>query len=499
MRYNRKVMINESVVKPVKIQSPEKQASVVPKRNMTQNPALDMDEETLTPIGKKQQLPPERVLALGFLVMILIGTALLSLPIATVTGQRLPLFDALFTAASATCVTGLVAVDTGTTFSAFGQGVLLLLIQVGGLGFMVFATLGLGLLGKKLSLSDRVLIRESMSGSSMSGLMNLTCVYGAIALVIELCGALLLSIRFIPAYGVARGLWYALFHAVSAFCNAGFDLFGHFSSLTGFWNDPLVIFTVSVLIILGSTGFFVIFDVLQNRRSWQAYALHTKVALLASGLLLAAGTLLFALLEWNNPQTLAAEGSSIGTKLMNAFFQSVTMRTAGFNSVDLQSMTSASKLVAVMLMFIGASPASTGGGVKTTTVALVLFSVISVIRGQDEVCVMKRRMSTGLVRRALAVVVISLMVLLGCTVLLCAFEQERVPMIDLLFEMGSGVATVGVSAYGTPNLSMASRALIIPVMYFGRVGPLTLALAIASRQNNAKNRMHYPEDKIMIG
>lgn len=447
----------------------------------------------------QKQIRPEQILACGFLILILLGTALLCLPAATLEGRGLNVFDSLFTATSAVCVTGLVAVDTGTTFSMLGQAILLLLIEVGGLGFMVFATLIMGLLGRKLSLKNRVLIRESMSGTTLSGLVNLTWVYVRIALVIEATGALLLSLRFVPLYGWGKGIWFAVFHAVSAFCNAGFDLFGHYSSLTFFWNDPLVVLTISALIMLGSMGFLVIFEVLRSRGNWEKFSLHTRVALLATAVLLVGGTLFYALIEWNNPRTLAVEGSNAFTRLLGASFQSVTMRTAGFNTVDLGGMTGASKLVSVVLMFIGASPASTGGGVKTTTVALILLVVWSVIRGGEDVTVMKKRLPAELTRRALAIVSISMGLLLGGTMALSCIEGDGVPLIDLLFETASAVATVGVSAAGTPNLSPASRAVMIPIMFFGRVGPLTLALAFANRQNSAKNRLRYPEEKIMIG
>ena len=447
--------------------------------------------------GLRRQIRPERVLALGFLTLIVLGTVLLALPAATVTGTPLSVFDSLFTATSAVCVTGLVAVDTGTTFSAFGQGVLLTLIQVGGLGFMVFATLIMVMLGRRISLQNRVLIRESMNTATLSGLVKLTEVYGVMAVGIELLGAALLSIRFVPLYGVGRGIWFSIFHAVSAFCNAGFDLFGGYSSLTGFYNDPLVLLTVSLMVILGGLGFSVELEVLRNREGWRGLSLHTRLVLPVTGLLLALGTLFFAAVEWNNPATLGGQG--VGTKLLGAFFQSVTMRTAGFNSVDLGGMTGASKMFSSILMFIGASPASTGGGVKTTTVAVLMLTVWSVIRGQDDVNVMGKRLPTELLRRALALVVISLTVLLSMTVVIAAAENDRVPFIDLLFEMASAVATVGVSAVGTPKLSIVSRAVIIPVMYFGRVGPLTLALALANKMNNTVNRRKYPEEKVMIG
>lgn len=447
----------------------------------------------------QRQIRPERVLALGFLGMIVLGTVLLCLPIATVAGKRLSIFEGLFTATSAVCVTGLVAVDTGTTFTLFGQIVLITLIQVGGLGFVVFATLIMGMLGRRLTLKDRVLIRESMNTTSLRGLAQLTRIYGVMAACIELTGAALLSIRFVPMYGWGKGIWYGAFHAVSAFCNAGFDLFGNYASLTGFWNDPLVLLPVVMLITLGGIGFSLMFEVLRARDGWDGLSLHTRLVLLTSGILLASGTLFYALVEWNNPATLAVPGANVGTKLLGALFQSVTMRTAGFNSVDLGGMTGASKLFSCILMFVGASPASTGGGVKTTTVAVLALLVWSVIRGQSEVNVMKKRLPAELLRRALSILVISLGVLLTTTVIVAVAENDRVPFVDLLFEMSSAVATVGVSATGTPNLSVVSRAVIIPVMYFGRVGPLTLALALANKMNSTSSRVKFPEEKVMIG
>lgn len=449
-------------------------------------------------IKKKHSIRPERVLALGFLALILVGTVLLSLPSATVTHKPLTLFESLFTATSAVCVTGLVAVDTGTVFSGFGQAILLVLIQVGGLGFMVFATLLMHLLGRRISLKGRMLLRDSMSGSSMSGLLRLTRIYGLMAAGIELFGAVLLSIRFIPVYGLGKGVWFSVFHAISAFCNAGFDLFGHFSSLTGYWNDPWVLTVISAMIILGGIGFCVIFEMIQER-NWNSFTLHTKIVLLTTASLLLGGMLLYACMEWNNPATLAVEGSNTGTKLINALFQSVTMRTAGFNSVDLGALTGASKLFSVILMFIGASPASTGGGVKTTTVAILLLTVLSTVQGREELQVFKKRLPAGISRRAFAITIIALSAVLICTVVLACAEHDGVPLIDLMFESASAVATVGVSSVGTPNLHMAGRIFLIPCMFLGRVGPMTLALAFASKADSASKRIRYPEEDITIG
>ena len=434
----------------------------------------------------KREARPEALLALGFLAVILTGTALLELPISVKDGHRLDLFDSLFTATSAVCVTGLVAVDTATTFSPFGQAVLLILIQVGGLGFMVFATMLMGLLGRKLSIRGRLLIRESMNGVTLSGLGRLAGLYLMLALGIELTGALVLSLRFVPLYGMRRGLWFAVFHAVSAFCNAGFDLFGRFRSLTAFSGDPLVLMTVALLIVLGGLGFTVILEVLRDREGWKGLSLHTRVVLVATAGLLTLGTLFFLLAERR-------------MDALNAFFQSVTLRTAGFNSVDLAGMKDGSKLFGSLLMTIGASPASTGGGVKTTTVAALALLLVSVIRGDSEVNVARRRLSGDTVRRALAVAALFISMLLMGTLAISLIEDGRFPLADVLFECASAMGTVGVSAIGTPNLTASSRAVLLPMMFLGRVGPLTLAAAVARRQGRAKILSKYPEEKLMIG
>lgn len=446
----------------------------------------------------QRTIRPERVLAVGFLLIILVGALLLSLPASSADGRSIGLFDGLFTATSAVCVTGLVAVDTGTAFSLLGQGILLALIQTGGLGFMIFATLIMMALGRRMSLKERMLIRESMNASTLSGLLRLTVWYGLMALIIEAAGAAILALRFVPMYGWGRGLWFAVFHAVSAFCNAGFDLMGGFSSLMGFRQDPLVLLTIAALIILGGLGFSVMLEALR-KRSWRRLSLHAKVVLTVTAGLLIAGTLFYALAEWRNPHTLAYDGANPLDKLLNAFFQSVTMRTAGFNSVDLAEMTDASKLMSVMLMFIGASPASTGGGVKTTTMGVLMLIVLSVIRGHENVNVFGKRLASGLMRRALAILFIYLVILLGGTMVLTLAEEGGQTFIDLLFEGASALATVGVTAIGTPGLSFISRLTLIPMMYFGRVGPLTLAFALANKQDQTQNLLRYPEEDMMIG
>lgn len=435
----------------------------------------------------KRDPRPEEWLVFGFMSIILLGSLLLALPISTKDGQSVGFFDSLFTATSAVCVTGLVAVDTGTTFSLFGQVVLLTLIQVGGLGFMVFATRVMMMLGRRISIKNRMLIRESMNGASLSNLGSVARRYLLLALGIEAVGAALLAIRFIPMYGLRRGLWFAVFHAVSAFCNAGFDLFGRFSSLTGFYTDALTLLTVSALIVLGGLGFSVILEVLLNRHGLKNLSLHTRIVLTFTMALLLAGTVFYMLVENGR------------LDILNAFFQSVTMRTAGFNSVELSSLTDGSKVFSSLLMMIGASPASTGGGMKTTTVAVVTLLIFSVVKGENEVNAARRRISADTVRRALAVVTLFLtMVMLG-TLSLSIIENGRFSLADILFECSSAMGTVGVSAIGTPNLHPVSRAVLLPMMFLGRVGPLTLAIAVARRQGKARNLSKYPEEKIMIG
>jgi len=446
----------------------------------------------------QRQLRPERVMALGFLCLIILGGLLLALPFASAAGESIGLGNGLFTATSAVCVTGLVTVDTGTTFSFFGQIVLLCLFQVGGLGFMIFATLIMAALGRRITLQDRMLIRESMNIATLSGLVRLTAWYGLLAAGIEAIGALLLATRFVPLWGWSKGLWYSLWHAVSAFCNAGFDLFGSFGSLTGFADDPVVLLTVAALIILGGIGFAVMLDLLNHRFSFSELTLHTRIVLVMTGLLLLTGTLFYALAEWQNPLTLG-QVDGAGSKLTNAFFQSVTMRTAGFNSVPLDGMHDASKLVSVLLMFVGASSASTGGGVKVSTVAVLILAVLSVLRGEEDVNVARRRLPLALIRRALAIVVFYLLILLSATVALSLIEGDRYDLTDLLFEATSALATVGVSSVGTPNLKPASHFVLAPLMFIGRVGPLTMALALARWQGRSKTKLRYPEETITIG
>ena len=450
-------------------------------------------------IFSRRSIRPERIMALGFLSLILVGTILLLLPIATVSRSSIGFHKALFTATSSVCVTGLIVVDTGTTFSLFGRIVILVLIQIGGLGLMIFATLVMIALGRRISLRNRVLIRESMNTTGLSGLIRLIKWFTLMAGVTELIGAIILSIRFIPIYGLGKGIENSVFHSVSAFCNAGFDLFGGYRSVMDFSSDPIVVLTMAFLTILGGLGFYVLLEIYQNRMRFAKFSLHTKLVLVITAILLLLGFVLTISLEWKNEATLG--GMSVFDKLMNGFFQSVTLRTAGFSTIDQAALTDSSKLISIIFMFIGASPASTGGGVKTTTIGVLILMVISVVRANESVVVFGKQIPVNVFKRALTVVLISLFIVIVCSCAISISERHSgMAMIDLMFEATSAFGTVGLSAVGTPNLTLFSQMLIIPVMFFGRVGPLTLAFALANRlDHNAKNRLHYPEDRPMIG
>ena len=423
------------------------------------------------------------------------GSLLLSLPAASARPRPIPWFDALFTATSAVCVTGLVVVDTGTAYSTFGHVVLLILIQMGGLGLMTFATLVFRLMGKGITLKDRLIMRDSMNENVLDGMVRLVQWVIASTFCIELAGAALFSLRLIPLYGVGKGIFYSVFHAVSAFCNAGFDLFGGGRSLTGFSADALMQLTATAMVIIGGLGFGVLND-LVTRRNFKRFRLHTKLVLVSYGTLLVVAFLLVLTLEWSNPATLGP--MPVPQKVLNAFFQSVTLRTAGFNTYDQQAQRDATKLICCLMMLIGAAPASTGGGIKVTTAAIVLLTARMVSRGENSIQPFGRRLDASLIQRALSIVFIA-MGLVFVDVCVLSLMQPEESFLDLLYECVSAMGTVGISAIGTSVLLPLSRLLIIFTMFAGRVGPLTLALLFANRQNRTRELLHYPEEHIMIG
>ena len=436
------------------------------------------------------RLNPPQILVLGFAVLILAGALLLFLPHASRTGQYTSFLTALFTATSAVCVTGLVVVDTGTYWSTFGQVVILFLIQIGGLGFMTMATFFFILMGRYIGLRERLLIQESLNQLSLAGVVRLARAVLIFTFFTEGFFACILALRWVFDYGWSTGWWFGLFHAVSAFNNAGFDLFGHFRSLTAYTSDATVTFSVTTLIILGGIGFAVVAEIFKNNRK-KYISVHTRLVFLSTVLLIGSGMFFFALLEWHG---VLAELSWSG-KLLASYFQAVTPRTAGYNTVEIGQLRAATQFFLILLMFIGASPGSTGGGIKTTTFSLLVLSVLSLVRGKEEVEVFRRRLPAQQVYKALAILFLAAIIIITITLILSIIEKAD--FLALLFETTSAFGTVGLSTGITPHLSAAGRILIILTMFIGRLGPLTLTFALAQRRQ--KVSLRYPEEKIMIG
>jgi len=447
--------------------------------------------------GRKNQnfrLEPSQVLVLGFIVLIILGAFLLSLPYAAADGGGTNFLDALFTATSAVCVTGLIVVDTGTYWSVFGKVIIMLLIQIGGLGFMTFATMIFIILGRRISLRERLVIQQQQNRLNLQGVVRLTKYIIIGTLLVEGIGAVLLSIRFVPQFGPAKGLAYGIFHSVSAFCNAGFDLIGGYRSLTSYVDDYLVNGIIITLLIIGGLGFSVIAEMMRNKKP-RRYSLHTKLVLMLTVILLGLGTVLTLVLEYSNPATLGP--LSYGEKFMASLFHSATPRTAGFNTLPTNELTNATRFLNIILMFIGGSSGSTAGGVKTTTAGILIFTVVSVVKGREDTEVFERRISKEQVYRALAIVVISLLIVAAVVAVLTITEDAE--FMDVLFEAFSAFGTVGLSMGITPALTPVGKAIIIATMYAGRLGPLTVALALARRQTKNKARMRYPKEKILVG
>jgi trk system potassium uptake protein TrkH len=440
------------------------------------------------------RLLPTQVLVLGFASMIIMGALLLTLPVASSTGESIGFLNALFEATSAVCVTGLVVVDTGDDLSLFGQLVIITLIQMGGLGFMTMATMVFLLLGKRITLRERLVIQEALNEFKLQGVVRLTRNIIGITFLIEGIGALILALRFVPMYGWGKGLYFSVFHAISAFCNAGFDLMGGYRSFTDFTDDFIVNFTIMGLIVCGGLGFSVLLDIYRNRH-FRKWSLHTKLVVCVTAALITMGALFFFIVEFNNPATLGSQNWR--GKILGALFQSVTSRTAGFSTIDQASLTNASKFMTIILMFIGASPAGTGGGIKTTTASVILLAVLSVIKGRRDVEVFGRRISYAIVNRALAIAVISFILLVSVSMVLSLLEPY--PLVDVLFETASALGTVGLATFNNSDLSDISKIFIIMTMFAGRVGPLTLTLAFAKRMASDTGNVKYPEGKVMVG
>lgn len=442
----------------------------------------------------KNRFTPVQILAIGFAGVIFIGAFLLNLPISSQSGVRTSFLDCIFTSTSAVCVTGLVTLDTGTYWSYFGKTIILILIEIGGLGFMSFATLIFLIFGKKITLKERLVMQEAMNYFSLSGLVKMAKYILTFTFIVEGIGALLLFTQFIHDFTLGKAIYYSIFHSISAFCNAGFDLMGNFSSITSYSNNTVFMLTISSIIVIAGLGFYVWID-LYNYKESKRLSLHSKIVLTMTAALIVIGAILMFLFEMKNPNTIMDK--SIKEKILSSLFAAITPRTAGFNSISTGDMTNAGKFLTIILMFIGGSPGSTAGGIKTATAGVLFITVISVIRGREDTEIFSRRINKDTVYRAFTIVVISLALVITVTMLLSITEASA-PFEDLLYEATSAFGTVGLSLGLTQKLSSIGKIIISITMYCGRVGPLTLALAFSNkRRKNASIR--YPEDKILVG
>ena len=449
---------------------------------------------------KKKSLSTTQIILLSFLIAILVGSALLSLPISSATGEAVPYIDALFTATTSTCVTGLVTLPTVSTWSVFGQIVILILIQIGGLGIITIMTGLMMLINRKLGIGDRLLLQDAFNLNTMSGLIKFVrnVLFGT--LIVEGIGALLYMFVFVPDFG-ARGIWISVFTSVSAFCNAGIDIMAE-NSLCNYATNPLINIVTSLLIILGGLGYIVWWDVLRvlktrspkNRKVFRHLTLHSKIAITATLVLIFLGAALIFSFEYSNPLTIG--NMSLFEKIEVSLFQSVTTRTAGFASIPQENLTNASSLVSILLMLIGGSPVGTAGGMKTVTIAVLFCSAVATIRGKDHTSIFGRSISSESIRKAVAVSVSFLSIFVISTMALLASNDGS--MLDIIYETVSATATVGLSRNFTAGLNLFGKIIIIFTMYFGRVGPISLAIALGSK-SEGQNLISEPTEEISIG
>ena len=449
---------------------------------------------------KKLKLSTTQIILLSFLVTILIGSGLLALPISSASGKAVPYLDALFTATTSTCVTGLVTIPTVSTWSVFGQIVILLLIQIGGLGIITIMSGLMLLLNRKMGIDDRLLIQDAFNLNTMAGLAKFIKNVLIGTLIIEGVGAVLYMIVFVPDFG-ARGIWISVFNSVSAFCNAGIDIIAE-NSLCNYATNPLINIVTSALIILGGLGYIVWWDVIRvvksrsakNRKIFRHLSLHSKIAITATAVLILVGAILIFIFEYDNPLTIGK--MSLFDKIQISLFQSVTTRTAGFATIPQENLTNASATVSIVLMLIGGSPVGTAGGMKTVTIAVLICSAFATIRNKNSVTLFGRGISEESIKKAVSVVVMFLTICAISTILLLATSNAS--PLDAVFETVSATATVGLSRNLTATLNTFGKLIIIVTMYFGRVGPISLAIALGSK-NESQNVISEPTEDISIG
>ena len=443
-----------------------------------------------------QKLGPVKFLSLGFAIIILTGGFLLSLPISSQSGEFTNFLDAVFTATSATCVTGLTTLNTAQHWSIFGQIIIILLIELGGLGFMMLPIIFYTLAKKKVNLSTRIVLKEALNLDDMSGVMKLTLYVLKFSIAIQTTGMVLLAIDLVPRYGIIKGLWYALFHAISSFCNAGFDLFG--DSLVPFQNDPYILLVISFLIVSGGLGFLVWRDLLQYKHT-KRMSMHSKIALMMTGLLLLGGFVIFFFSEHNGRYLVQSDNLLV--RLMNTLFMSVTPRTAGFYSVDYAAMSNPGLILTMFLMYIGGTSGSTAGGLKTTTFGVVLIQMISLLKGRQRAEFAGRSIKETAVFRAMTLFFISLSLCVISIMILSATEHlPRQNGIEYAaFEVFSAFGTVGLTMGLTPDLTEFGKLLIIGLMYIGRVGIMTVLFSLMSNNQKTTCRYQYPYESVLVG
>lgn len=453
---------------------------------------------------KKNRLSTMQILALGFLGTILLGGVLLCLPICN--EQPITFLDALFTSVTAVCVTGLVTIVPATQFTLLGKVILLILIQIGGLGIIACVTGFFVILKRRITVRERIMIQETYNMQGLSGMIAFVLRILKGTFIIEGIGALLYAFQFVPEFGFVKGIGYSIFHSISAFCNAGIDVLGS-SSFISYVDNPIVNLTTMFLIVIGGIGFTVWYDVAHNckvvmgkkqskKRIFTKLTLHSKIALVMTGFLLVAGTLLVFVLEYHNPETIG--GMSLGDKLMTSAFHSVSTRTAGFATVSQAGLRPGTKFITTLWMFIGGSPGGTAGGIKTTTIAMLILTCLNVIYGKRDTECFGRKIPVENFRTGFSVVVVAFGFLLTGLTLLTVFEPEM-DFLSLLYEAVSAIGTVGLTADVTPNLGTASKIVIMCMMYIGRLGPVTIALVFGTRKNMKERIRELPEQRIMVG
>ena len=443
---------------------------------------------------KKRTLTTTQIIMLSFLIVIGLGSILLSLPVSSASGEPVPYPDALFTATTATCVTGLVTLPTATTWSVFGQIVILILIQVGGLGVITVMSAVMLLLHRRMNIGDRLLLQDAFNLNSLSGIVRFVKRVLLGTFLVEGVGALLYMTVFVPEFG-AKGIWISVFTSISAFCNAGIDIIGE-NSLCDYAVNPIINIVTSMLIILGGIGYVVWWDLMdrRKRRGFRNLTLHSKIAIVTTLLLIIGGGILIFLFEYHNPLTIG--NLSLFDKLQVSLFQSVTTRTAGFATIPQQDLTNASSIVCLLLMFIGGSPVGTAGGIKTVTFAVLAVSALATIQNKQEVSLFDRNISKQAVNKAVAVTMMSFAIVFLSTILLSAVTNAEA--LDVVYETVSATATVGLTRDLTPYLNNAGKAVIIGTMYLGRVGPISLALAFNANKKH-QNIIKNPTEEISVG